>query len=87
MNILVEAANQGILQILLACLYQYQPGVINLLPIPALDGGKLIFLIVEAIRGKPVDPEKEGYVHLIGFVLLMGLMLFVTYQDIIRFLK
>lgn len=57
-------------------------GVMNLLPIPALDGGRLVFLIVEAIRGKRVDPEKEGMVHFIGLVLLMVLMVFVTFNDI-----
>ena len=57
-------------------------GVMNLLPIPALDGGRLVFLFVEAIRKKRVDPNKEGYVHLIGLAFLMALMLFVTINDI-----
>ncbi len=57
-------------------------GVMNLLPLPALDGGRLIFLIVELFRGKPVPPEKEGIVHFIGFVLLMILAVFVFYNDI-----
>ncbi|MCR5033104.1 MAG: RIP metalloprotease RseP [Lachnospiraceae bacterium] len=57
-------------------------GVMNLLPLPALDGGRLIFLIVELFRGKPVPPEKEGLVHFIGFVLLMILAVFVFYNDI-----
>ena len=59
-------------------------GVMNLLPLPALDGGRLVFLIIELFRGKPVDQEKEGMVHLIGIVLLMVLMVFVTYNDIVR---
>ena len=58
----------------------------NLLPIPALDGGRLIFLIIEAIRGKQIDPDKEGMVHLIGFALLMVLMVFIFYHDIMRIL-
>ena len=58
-------------------------GVMNLLPIPALDGGRLAFLIVEALRGKPVDKEKEGMVHMAGMVLLMGLMVFVLFNDIV----
>lgn len=62
-------------------------GVINLLPIPALDGGRLVFLIIEAFRGKPIDPEKEGIVHLIGFVALMILMVFVFYNDITRLFR
>lgn len=59
-------------------------GVMNLLPLPALDGGRLIFLFVEAIRGKRVPPEKEGYVHTIGIILLMVLMVFVMFNDIKR---
>lgn len=57
-------------------------GVMNLLPLPALDGGRLVFLIIEAVRGKKVDPEKEGMVHFVGIVLLMGLMVFVMFNDI-----
>lgn len=59
-------------------------GIINLLPLPALDGGRLLFVGVEAIRGKPIDPQKEGIVHFIGFALLMLLMLVVTWNDIQR---
>lgn len=59
-------------------------GIINLVPLPALDGGRLLFIGIEAIRGKPVDPQKEGFVHLIGFALLMLLMLVVTWNDIQR---
>lgn len=59
-------------------------GVFNLLPLPALDGGRLVFLIIEGIRRKPINPEKEGVVHLVGFVLLMALALFVTYNDIMK---
>ena len=57
-------------------------GVMNLLPLPALDGGRLVFLIIEAIRRKPVNREKEGLVHFIGFALLMVLMVVVLYNDI-----
>ena len=60
-------------------------GIMNLLPIPALDGGRLVFFAVEAIRGKPIDRNKEGMVHFIGFALLMLLMLVVTWNDIQRF--
>ena len=59
-------------------------GVMNLLPIPALDGGRLVFLIIEVIRGKRVPPEKEGMVHGIGLFLLMALMVFVMYNDIVK---
>ncbi|WP_078547065.1 RIP metalloprotease RseP [Litchfieldia alkalitelluris] len=60
-------------------------GIVNLLPIPALDGGRLMFFAVEAVRGKPIDRHKEGMVHFIGFALLMLLMLVVTWNDIQRF--
>jgi regulator of sigma E protease len=60
-------------------------GIMNLLPIPALDGGRLMFFAIEALRGKPIDRQKEGMVHFIGFALLMLLMLVVTWNDIQRF--
>ncbi|MGM0835532.1 MAG: RIP metalloprotease RseP [Bacillota bacterium] len=60
-------------------------GIINLLPIPALDGGRLMFFAAEAVRGKPIDRHKEGLVHFIGFALLMLLMLVVTWNDIQKF--
>lgn len=60
-------------------------GIVNLLPLPALDGGRLLFFAIEAVRGKPVDRQKEGMVHFIGFALLMLLMLVVTWNDIQKF--
>lgn len=60
-------------------------GIMNLLPIPALDGGRLMFFAVEAVRGKPIDRQKEGMIHFLGFALLMLLMLVVTWNDIQRF--
>lgn len=62
-------------------------GFINLLPIPAFDGGRLIFIIIEKIKGKPVDPKLENTIHAIGFFLLMALMLLITYNDILRLIK
>lgn len=63
-------------------------GVMNLLPLPALDGGRLFFMLIEVIRGKRVDPDKEGMVHFIGMMLLFALMIFVMFNDIRRlFLK
>ena len=59
-------------------------GVINLMPFPALDGGKLLFLLIEAVRRKPIKPEYEGWVETAGFCLLMGFMAIVTYSDILR---
>ena len=60
-------------------------GLFNLLPVPALDGGRLFFFLIEALRGKPIDRQKEGMVHFIGFALLMLLMLVVTWNDIRKF--
>lgn len=57
-------------------------GILNLLPIPALDGGRLVFLLVEVVRGKPVPPDKEGMVHFIGLMFFMILMVFVFFNDL-----
>jgi len=59
-------------------------GLINLFPIPALDGSRLLFIFVEWLRGKPIDPQKENFIHFIGFAILILIMLIITYQDIIR---
>lgn len=59
-------------------------GVMNLLPLPALDGGRLVFLILEGIRHKPVPAKYEGYIHAAGLMLLLALMVYVTGQDILR---
>jgi len=58
-------------------------GIFNLLPIPALDGGRLMFLLIELVRRRPINPKYEGYVHAAGFVLLIGLIIVVTLSDII----
>ena len=62
-------------------------GIMNLLPLPALDGGRLIFQFIEVIVGKPVPPEKEGFVHMVGMVALLGLMVFVLFNDITKFTR
>lgn len=59
-------------------------GVFNLLPIPALDGGRLFFMIIELIRRKPIPPEKEGMVHAVGMLLLLALVVYVSFNDIMR---
>ena len=59
-------------------------GVVNLLPVPALDGGRLVFLIIEAIRRKRIKPEIEGYIHAAGLVLLLLFMVVVSVNDVIR---
>ena len=84
-----EAASYGLLDVVLNMLnigimLSANLGVMNLLPIPALDGGRLVFLVLEALRGKPIPPEKEGWVHTAGFALLMGLMLFILYNDLVK---
>ena len=62
-------------------------GVMNLLPFPALDGGKLIFLIIEAVTKKPVNKNVEGAINFVGMALLMLLMVFVLYNDIMRIVR
>lgn len=68
----------------LTALISINLGFFNLLPIPALDGSKLVFLIIEKIRNKKIPIEKEGMVHFVGFVILIALMIFVTYKDVIK---
>ncbi len=68
----------------IAMLLSVNLGILNLLPLPAIDGGKFLFLIIEALRGKPIPPEKEGIVHLVGFALLAILAVLVMYNDILR---
>lgn len=73
----------AILQMLYICVFlSANLGVMNLLPIPALDGGRLVFLFLEAIRGKKLNQEKEGFVHFIGLMLLLALMVVVMFNDI-----
>lgn len=68
----------------LAATISFALGIFNLLPIPALDGGRAAFIIAELLRGKPVDPEKEAMVHFVGFAALLALMVLVAYHDIVR---
>jgi len=88
-SVIEESSKVGISEMLLDILYMSvllsaNLGVMNLLPLPALDGGRLLFIIIEAIRRKPIDKDKEGYVHFAGFVLLMLLMVVVMFNDITR---
>jgi RIP metalloprotease RseP len=83
-----EYADVGLMYLFLfAGVLSVNLGVMNLLPIPALDGSRLVFLLVEAIRRKPIDRDKEAMVNFVGFVLLMTLMLVVTFCDIERLIK
>lgn len=78
-----EAAERSIFDVLfLAAYISINLGIVNLLPIPALDGGRVVFIVVEMLRGKPVDPEKEGFVHLVGFVILLSLMILLVFNDV-----
>lgn len=78
-----DAAKTGLSTLLYICaVITINLGVVNLLPLPALDGGRLLFLIIEAVRGKPVKKEVEGYIHFIGIILLFGLMLLITFKDV-----
>jgi regulator of sigma E protease len=70
--------------LMLAATISFALGLFNLLPIPALDGGRAAFIVAELVRGKPVDPEKEAMVHIAGFACLMALMLLVAFHDIAR---
>ena len=84
-NEIGNAAKSGLDTLLpLAALITINLGLFNLLPLPALDGGRIFFVLVELIIGKKISPEKEGLVHFIGFALLIGLMLFATWNDISR---
>lgn len=91
-EVVEESKSDGLLYVLLnlanyIVMISANLGVMNLLPIPALDGGRLLFLIIEALRGKPIDQKKEGMVHLIGMALLLLLMFFVMFNDISRLFR
>ena len=87
-TVIGEASTYGLMNVLLLTAYlSVNLGLLNLLPIPALDGSRIVFLAIEGLRGKPFDREKEGMVHAIGLMLLLGLMVLVTYQDIARLIN
>lgn len=80
-----QASSMGLVELLaLASFITINVGIFNLLPIPALDGGRIVFLVIEGIRRKPIKPEYEGYVHFIGLALLLILMLVVSVSDIVK---
>jgi len=82
---LVEAARTGFEHFLyMSAFLSVVIGIFNLFPFPALDGGRLVFLAVEALRRRPVDPRREGYIHLVGFALLLLLLVTLTMRDIRR---
>ncbi len=80
-----QAVQFGLASVLnFAAILSLHLGLINLFPIPALDGSRLVFLGFEGLRGRPLDPNKENFIHLMGFVLLMLLMVVITYKDIAK---
>ena len=82
-GIVSDAAKMGIINLIyIAAVISLNLGILNLLPIPGLDGGRI--LGIEAIRGKKLDPNKEAMIHSVGLMVLMGFMLFVTYKDILK---
>ena len=68
----------------LAAMISANFALINLFPIPALDGSRLVFLVVEWVRGRPIPPEQEGRAHMIGYAMLMALLVLLTYRDLLR---
>lgn len=86
-NIVGQSAQAGLLEVIYLIGYlSLNVGFINLLPIPAFDGGRILFLIIEKIRRKPMKANVENMIHSIGFILLMILMIIITYNDIVRFI-
>ena len=85
-SVISEAASYGFSSVLyLFTFISLNLGVMNLLPLPALDGGRILFTLVECILRRPINPKIEGYVHLAGMVLLFALMAVITFSDILKF--
>ncbi len=83
-----EAAQGGLIYLLnFTALLSINLGVINLLPFPALDGSRIVFTGLELVRGRPIEAERENFIHLIGFVVLLGLIILITFNDILNIAK
>ncbi len=83
-----QATRQSVWNILYyACIITVNLGIMNLLPLPALDGGRLLFILIEMIRRKPISAKYEGLVHTIGFVILFGLIILITFNDILNLIR
>jgi len=83
-----EAASEGIADLVyLSVVISMNHGIMNLLPLPALDGGRLMFQVIEAIFRRPVPRHIEAYVHFGGIVVLMALMVLITFKDIVGLIK
>ncbi len=84
-QIVGETARHGLPNlIILAIILNINLGLLNLLPVPVLDGGWILILLVEAVRGKPLAPEARGIAQFVGLALLVALMLFATFKDLSR---
>lgn len=82
-SVISEAASIGFTPLLYLFVFiSLNLGVMNLLPLPALDGGRIIFILIECVRRKPLNPKVEGYIHMAGMVLLLAFMAFVTFFDV-----
>ena len=82
-RITCEVAKRGWIPLFqLAGILSINLAVVNILPIPALDGGRLLFLGIEKLRGKPMDPNKERLIHLAGYAVLLGLIILITFRDV-----
>lgn len=83
-----ETAKEGLINLVyLMAIISVNVGFINFLPLPAFDGGRILFLIIEKIKGSPVNPKIENIIHTVGLGLLMLLMVFITYNDILRIFR
>ena len=87
-TVVADTAKEGIINLVYLTAYiSLNLGFMNLLPIPALDGGRLFFLIIEKIKGKPLNPKTENIINTIGFGLLMALILVISCKDILNLFR
>ena len=95
-QVIAQAAGQGLKEgfgtavsniVMMIIMITVNLGIVNLLPLPALDGGRLLFLIWEGVSRKPVPAQYEGYIHAAGFVLLLGLMVLIAFNDVLRLIR
>ena len=86
---LADAAKTGGARdvIYLAVVISMNLGVMNLLPLPALDGGRLFFQIIEAVTGRPVNRDIEGYIHFVGMIILLAFMAFIVFKDVTKLIR
>lgn len=84
-KVIADSASQGFRSMLYLFVFiSMNLGVMNLLPFPALDGGRIVFVIIEAIRGKPVSPKAEGVIHAVGMILLLAFMAVIMVSDVVK---